>query len=57
MTTGVLMKQRQDKRNKIRIYIQPETFYHLCRMAAENGMKHPGNVVDKLVRSMIAKER
>ena len=51
------MKQRQDKRNKIRIYIQPETFYHLCRMAAENGMKHPGNVVDKLVRSMIATER
>ena len=46
------MKHCQEKRNKIRIYIQPETFYHLCNMAACSGLKHPGNVVDKIVRSM-----
>ena len=48
------MKQRQDKRNKVRIYIHTETFYHLCRMAAESGLKHPGNVVDKIIRNMMA---
>ena len=34
-----------------RVYIQPETYYHLSKLAAAAGLKYPGQAADKLVRN------
>lgn len=39
------------------IKVTPETFYHLQVMAAQSGRRHPGEVVDKLVRTMRCEAR
>lgn len=35
-----------------KILVRPQTLYHLQVMAMQEGMKYPGQVVDKLVRCM-----
>lgn len=35
-----------------KILVHPETLYHLQVMAMQVGLKYPGQVVDKFVRSM-----
>jgi hypothetical protein len=35
-----------------KILVQPQTLYHLQVMAMQEGLKYPGQVVDKFVRSM-----
>ena len=41
----------------VSIKVTPETFYHLQVMAAQSGRRHPGEVVDKLVRTVRCEAR
>lgn len=39
------------------IKVTPETFHHLQVMAAQSGRRYPGEVVDKLIRTMRCEAR
>lgn len=42
----------------VKIYVTPETAYHLNQMLFQSkGLKYPGEVVDKLIRSMMIERR
>jgi len=36
----------------VQIRVRKQTYDHLCAMADMHGMKHPGEVVDKIVRNI-----
>lgn len=44
--------EREKKKDLRKILVRPQTLYHLQIMAMQMGVKYPGQVVDKLVRSM-----
>ena len=43
---------KKKKRDLRKILIRPQTLYHLQIMAMQMGIKYPGQVVDKMVRSI-----
>lgn len=47
-----------DTKNLVKIYVTPETAYHLNQMLFQSkGLKYPGQVVDKLVRSLMIERK
>lgn len=46
-------KKKHRKNDLVRIYVRPETVYHLNKMVAQsNSLRFPGQVVDKIIRTM-----
>lgn len=42
----------------VKIYVTPETYYHLNQMMLQSkSLKYPGQVVDKIIRSMMISRR
>lgn len=44
--------KKTKKKDLRKILVHPETLYHLQVMAMQEGLKYPGQVVDKFVRSV-----
>lgn len=48
-----MRKKKYYKDDLVRIYVRPETAYHLNKMVAQSKtLKYPGQAVDKIVRTM-----
>lgn len=51
-------KSKNSTDGLVRIYVRPETAYHLNRMLAQsNSLKYPGQIVDKILRTIMAEEK
>lgn len=45
-------------KNLVKIYVTPETAYHLNEMMFQSKvLKYPGQVVDKIVRSIVTERK
>ena len=52
------MKREKDKRDLVKIYVTPQTAYHLNRMLAQSkSLRYPGQVVDKIIRTMAIEDK
>lgn len=46
-------KKKHHKDDLVRIYVRPETAYHLNKIVAQSKtLKYPGQAVDKIIRTM-----
>lgn len=47
-------KRKSPVDNLVKIYVRPETAYHLNQMLAQSpSLKYPGQVVDKILRTIM----
>lgn len=51
------MKKKSRKDELVRIYVRPETYYHLTKMMLVSHLRFPGQVVDKLIRTKVVSDR
>lgn len=50
---STMHKKKHRKDDLVRIYVRPETAYHLNKMMLQSkGLRFPGQVVDKIIRTM-----
>lgn len=48
-------KKNLNSKNLVRIYVRPETAYHLNNMVVQsNTLKYPGQAVDKIIRTILS---
>lgn len=51
-------KKKHRKNDLVRIYVRPETAYHLYKIVSQSKtLKYPGQAVDKIIRAMATEEK